>query len=63
MLLYIVRHGDPDDTTDSLTERGVLQAEAVAKRLAEAGIDRIFTSPMGRARIISNRRAMLSLSG
>lgn len=50
MFLYIVRHGDPDYTTDSLTERGILQAEAVAKRLADAGIDRIFTSSMGRAK-------------
>lgn len=50
MLLYLIRHGDPDYATDSLTPRGVAQAEAVAKRLAQAGIDRIFTSPMGRAR-------------
>ena len=50
MLLYIVRHGDPIYTTDSLTPKGVLQAEAVGKRLAASGIDRIFTSPMGRAR-------------
>ena len=50
MFLYIVRHGDPDYSTDSLVPRGVLQAEAVAKRLCEVGVDRIFTSPMGRAR-------------
>ena len=50
MLLYIVRHGDPDYATDSLTERGILQAEAVGKRIAAANINRIFTSPMGRAR-------------
>ena len=50
MLLYIIRHGDPNYETDRLTERGILQAEAVGKRLAAAGIDRVFTSPMGRAR-------------
>jgi len=50
MLLYIVRHGDPVYETDSLTERGKLQAEAVGKRIADSKIDRIFTSPMGRAR-------------
>ena len=50
MLLYIIRHGDPDYSTDSLTEKGILQAEAVGKRLYETGIDRIFSSPMGRAR-------------
>ncbi len=50
MLLYIVRHGEPDYTTDTLTARGREQAEAVGKRIAAAGIDRIFSSPMGRAR-------------
>ncbi|MBQ9769958.1 MAG: histidine phosphatase family protein [Clostridia bacterium] len=50
MLLYIIRHGDPDYETDSLTERGALQAEAVGKRLAAAKIDRVFTSPLGRAK-------------
>ena len=51
MLLYIVRHGDPIYSTDSLTERGKLQAEAVAKRLADAGINKVFSSPMGRAKM------------
>ena len=50
MLLYIIRHGDPDYATDSLTERGWAQAEAVGKRLAASGINRVFSSPMGRAR-------------
>ena len=50
MLLYLVRHGDPIYETDSLTPRGRLQAEAVGKRMADAGIQRIFSSPMGRAR-------------
>lgn len=49
MLLYIVRHGDPIYSTDSLTDRGRLQAEAVGKRLYHSKIDRIFSSPMGRA--------------
>ena len=49
MLLYIIRHGDPDYTNDTLTERGKLQAEAVGKRMYKAKIDRIFSSPMGRA--------------
>lgn len=50
MLLYIIRHGEPDYTTDTLTERGALQAEAVGKRIADSQIDMIFSSPMGRAR-------------
>ena len=50
MLLYIVRHGEPDYATDTLLERGRLQAEAVGKRMYDAKIDRIFSSPMGRAK-------------
>ncbi|MBO5454449.1 MAG: histidine phosphatase family protein [Clostridia bacterium] len=50
MLLYIVRHGDPDYVNDTLTERGKLQAEAVGKRIAHAKVDKIFSSPMGRAK-------------
>ena len=50
MFLYIIRHGEPDYATDTLTERGKKQAEAVAARLADAGIDRVFSSPLGRAK-------------
>ena len=50
MLLYIIRHGDPNYKNDCLTARGRLQAEAVGKRMVDAGINRIFTSPYGRAR-------------
>ncbi len=49
MLLYIIRHGDPDYKTDSLTELGKMQAEAVAKRLQRSKINVVYTSPMGRA--------------
>lgn len=49
MLLYIIRHGDPDYTTDTLTEKGKRQAEAVGRRIYRSKIDRIFSSPMGRA--------------
>ncbi len=50
MLLYIIRHGDPDYDTDSLTNKGKQQAEALAKRLSLHGLDRVYSSPMGRAR-------------
>ena len=50
MLLYLVRHGDPDYVTDTLTERGWLQAEAVGKRIAFSKINKIYSSPMGRAK-------------
>ncbi len=50
MLIYLVRHGIPDYATDTLKPLGVLQAEAVAKRLVMAGIEEIFSSPLGRAK-------------
>lgn len=59
MLLYLIRHGDPDYPTDTLTLRGMFQAEAVGKRMADAGIDRIYTSPMGRARLTASPAARM----
>ena len=50
MLLYVVRHGEPDYSTDTLTELGWRQAEAVSNRMVAVGIEEIFASPMGRAR-------------
>ncbi|MBO5767405.1 MAG: histidine phosphatase family protein [Clostridia bacterium] len=49
MLLYVIRHGDPIYSPDSLTEKGKRQALAVGKRLAMHGIDKIFSSTSGRA--------------
>lgn len=49
MILFYVRHGDPIYSPDSLTPLGHRQAEAVAKRLALFGIDRIFASTSNRA--------------
>ncbi len=49
MLLFYIRHGDPIYNPDSLTPRGQLQAEALAKRLALYGLDRIYTSDSTRA--------------
>lgn len=50
MILYYVRHGDPIYDPNQLTPLGHRQAEAVAKRLAVHGIDRIYCSPSNRAR-------------
>ena len=51
MLFFYIRHGDPIYTPDSLTPLGHRQAEAVAKRLAIHGIDRIFASTSTRAQL------------
>ena len=50
MLFYIIRHGEPDYATDTLTAEGWNQARLAADRLAESGIDEVHASPMGRAR-------------
>ncbi len=49
MLLFYVRHGEPIYDPDSLTPLGEKQAEAIGKRLAMYGIDRIFASTSNRA--------------
>ena len=50
MILFFVRHGDPCYDPDSLTPLGHRQAEAIGRRLCTRGVDRIFSSPMKRAR-------------
>lgn len=45
MLLYLIRHGDR--LRHRYTHpRGLFQAEAVGQRMADAKIDRVFSSPM-----------------
>jgi len=50
MFLYIIRHGEPDYASDSLTETGIKQAELLSERLTEVKFDKIFSSPLGRAK-------------
>ena len=49
MLFFYIRHGDPIYSPDSLTPLGEKQAEAVAKRLALYGIDKVYSSSSNRA--------------
>ena len=51
MRIVFVRHGEPDYANDCLTETGHRQARAAAERLKEEGIEEIWCSPLGRARI------------
>lgn len=51
MLLFFLRHGDPIYDPDSLTPLGRRQAEALARRLARYGLDRIYASSSTRARL------------
>jgi len=49
MLLYVIRHGDPDYPNNTLTPQGFKQADALAKRLSVFGLDEIYTSSLPRA--------------
>lgn len=50
MRLYIIRHADPDYEKDTITADGHKEAEALARRFAAVGFDRIYCSPLGRAK-------------
>ena len=50
MRLYIIRHGQPDYASDSLTPRGRAEAEALADYLPRLGLTALYCSPLGRAR-------------
>ncbi|HSL84971.1 MAG TPA: histidine phosphatase family protein [Thermoanaerobaculia bacterium] len=50
MRLCVIRHADPAYPADRLSERGRREAAALAERLAAHGLDRLYTSPMTRAR-------------
>ena len=43
MLLYYIRHGEPTYDPDELTPNGERQAEAIARRLARYGVDKIYS--------------------
>ena len=49
MIFFYIRHGTPTYEPDALTPLGHRQAEAVGKRLALYGIDKIFSSTSNRA--------------
>ena len=49
MLIFYIRHGEPIYHPNQLTPLGEKQAESVARRLAQCGIDEIYASPSHRA--------------
>ena len=48
--LLIVRHGDPDYSIESLTEKGWREAEYLSQRLVKTPADYYYCSPLGRAK-------------
>ena len=59
MRLHIIRHGDPDYSTDSLTPRGRIEAECLRSWVAREKPAIAYSSPLGRAR----QTAELALAG
>ena len=49
MRLLFIRHGDPDYEHDTLTEQGVLEAEALAAFIGRLNPGTCYVSPLGRA--------------
>ena len=50
MKILIIRHGDPDYSIDSLTEKGWREAEYLAEKISKLDIKDIYVSPLGRAK-------------
>ncbi len=50
MRILLLRHGEPDYTTDTLTEKGRREAELLSRRLSAYRIRDFYVSPLGRAR-------------
>ena len=50
MKLIIIRHGDPDYSIDSLTEKGWREAELLSNRIAAMDVKAFYLSPLGRAK-------------
>ena len=60
MVLYIIRHADPDYVNNTITPLGREEAAALGVRMSSVKLDKIYTSPMGRA-IDTARPTMLAL--
>ena len=50
MRLLIIRHGDPDYSIDSLTEKGWREAELLSERISKLDVKAFYCSPLGRAK-------------
>lgn len=52
MRIIFIRHGDPDYVNDTLTEKGIREAQLLAQRVATwDNITDYYVSPLGRARL------------
>ena len=60
MLFFYIRHGDPTYNPDALTPIGERQAEAIGRRLARFGLDKIYASSSNRAQQTARPAAELT---
>ena len=49
MRILLIRHGEPDYAIDGLTEKGKREVVLLADKLSKEKIDKIYSSPLGRA--------------
>ncbi len=50
MRIVFIRHGDPDYSIDSLTEKGWREARLLAERVSKWNVKKFYCSPLGRAK-------------
>lgn len=50
MHLIFIRHGDPDYEHDTVTRKGMHEAQLLQKRVSKWAVTDFYTSPMGRAK-------------
>lgn len=57
MRILIIRHADPDYEIDGLTDVGKIEAELLSQKLCKEKIDKIYCSPLGRAKLTAKPTA------
>ncbi|WP_460641583.1 histidine phosphatase family protein [Lacrimispora brassicae] len=61
MKLILIRHGEPDYSIDSLTEKGWREADLLSERMGKQPVSAFYCSPLGRAK--DTAKATLDKSG
>jgi len=54
MKLLFIRHGDPDYSIDSLTEKGWREANYLSEKISKLDVTAFYVSPLGRAKDTAN---------
>lgn len=57
MRILIIRHAEPNYEIDGLTEVGKIEAELLSQKLCKEKIDKIYSSPLGRAKLTAKPTA------